>query len=373
MARNFDVISLGVLPLIDTVEGNQNVSQNAVNSWLGTYGSEADPLFNQVLTVTGGNFSGGDPTSYDLDNDISSESFSIEGLGAQTHDATMLFNATLTYKDGTTAQISAVVFQDTNGNTFLAPELSENADQAALTDKAIVSLSLDSPIYAFGRQGQAYSLTGERVFADFVCFASGVMILCEDGERPVETLEVGDHVRTLAGEDKPIRWIGRRRLDAEDLAQNPWLRPIRIRRGALGDGAPSRDLLVSPQHRIFLRSPIVERMTDADGCLTPAKHLLDLPGVEVAEDVTEVEYHHILLDEHEVLVADGAAAESLLAGPQALKTLSPEARREIAALLPGHLEAGGAPAPAYPLLSRRRAARLVARHRKNQRPVYRAA
>ena len=63
MARNFDVISLGVLPLIDTVEGNQNVSQNAVNSWLGTYGSEADPLFNQVLTVTGGNFSGGDPTT----------------------------------------------------------------------------------------------------------------------------------------------------------------------------------------------------------------------------------------------------------------------------------------------------------------------
>ena len=46
MATSFEVLFLGNLPLIDTSEGDQFVSQAAVASWLGTYGSQTSPLSN---------------------------------------------------------------------------------------------------------------------------------------------------------------------------------------------------------------------------------------------------------------------------------------------------------------------------------------
>jgi hypothetical protein len=58
----------------------------------------------------------------------------------------MAFAATLTYVDGTTATITAVVFQDHDGNTCVAPQLSYNADQAAMEAHPIEAITLDSAV-----------------------------------------------------------------------------------------------------------------------------------------------------------------------------------------------------------------------------------
>ncbi|RYH03957.1 Hint domain-containing protein [Salipiger sp. IMCC34102] len=202
-----------------------------------------------------------------------------------------------------------------------------------------------------------------------VCFASGSMILTQAGETPVEALAVGDKVITRDHGAQSVRWIGRRNLSASVLEANPNLRPIRIRACAFGPGQPARDLMVSPQHRILVTSRIAERMFGSRDILVAAKQLLDLDGVEIATDVEEVEYIHFLLDQHEIVYSEWLATESLFTGPQALKSLSCEARFELLALFPELMRPDHLPASPVPLAPGKKARRLVERHRKNRKPV----
>lgn len=154
-----------------------------------------------------------------------------------------------------------------------------------------------------------------------ICFAARSRILTDRGERPVERLRIGDRVVTRDGTLCPILWIGTRLVRAEDLRHKPTLRPIRIRKGALGEGLPRRDLRVSRQHRM---------LDPAAGTLVAAVHLVGRPGIAVDLAATEVTYHHLLLDGHQVIFAEGAMAESLFLGPQTLRNLPRLARQEIA-------------------------------------------
>nr|AIA91314.1 CAZy families GT4 protein [uncultured Gluconobacter sp.] len=98
----------------------------------------------------------------------------------------------------------------------------------------------------------------------------------------IEDLRVGDLVLTKDDGPQPLRWISSRHVSAEMLAAHPNMRPIRIRAGALGEGLPLRDLIVSPQHRMLVRSKVAERMFGEEEVLVAAKHLLELDGVDVA-------------------------------------------------------------------------------------------
>jgi len=69
---------------------------------------------------------------------------------------------------------------------------------------------------------------------------------------------------------QPILGTSARTLAPEALAADPRQRPVRIGRGALGPGRPARDLYVSPQHRIWLRSKIAARMFGTAEVLVPA-------------------------------------------------------------------------------------------------------
>jgi len=128
------------------------------------------------------------------------------------------------------------------------------------------------------------------------CFVAGTMIACPDGERAVETLVAGDLVLTANGEAKPVRFLGVRCVD---LVASPENSPVRIPAGALADGVPSRDLRVSPEHAIM-----------AQGVLVPAGSLIG--GAIDQETMTEVNYYHIQLDDHDVVIANGAPCETLL-------------------------------------------------------------
>jgi hypothetical protein len=133
------------------------------------------------------------------------------------------------------------------------------------------------------------------------CFADGTRILRADGRLvPVEHLRQGDEVVLHGGGTAPIKWLGRRWID---LSRHPYpekVQPIVIIAGALGAGLPGRDLVVSPDHALYLQ-----------GCLIPAKALLN--GFTVRQlNRPHVTYYHVELPSHAVILAEGAAAESYL-------------------------------------------------------------
>lgn len=364
MPTTFNVISLGNLADIDTVEGNTTAENASALVGL-SFGDADNPLVDQIQQFAPGSpaFNSDRNSYYDM-NDSTPEAFTIDGGANQFFDGTSVYNATITYGNGTTATITAVIFQDTNGNTYLAPEFSANADQAALEADVIQSISLDS------LAGNVFSgMTGSRESFDFVaCFTRGTKIHVVDSHAPIEFLQAGDLVYTQDGRRVPIRWIGTRKCSAEDLEANPKLYPVRITAGSLGRGLPKRDMLVSRQHRMLVSSRVAGRMFGTEDVLIPAIKLTALPGIHIDRSVTEVEYFHILLDHHEVITAEGAPTESLLTGPEALKTINPDHLEELLTLFPELRETLLNGVSAKPIPTGPRQKRLMARHLKNGKP-----
>ncbi|PIE16125.1 MAG: hypothetical protein CSA68_03775 [Rhodobacterales bacterium] len=200
------------------------------------------------------------------------------------------------------------------------------------------------------------------------CFTAGCKISTPNGLQKIETLRVGDTVLTKDHGPQTIRWIGQRKFNAGQLAQNTKLRPIRIVQGTLGNGLPKRDLLVSRQHRMLMRSKVARRMFDVSEVLVPAIKLINLPGIFIDEQVETVEYFHLLFDQHEIIFAEGAPSESLLTGPQALKGLTPGARAEILSIFPELAAWNPALQSARLIPSGKQQKKLVDRHLKNSRP-----
>ena len=135
----------------------------------------------------------------------------------------------------------------------------------------------------------------------FACFLRGTRIATPYGEVAVEDLRAGDMVLTLNKGRAPIRWIGRRVLDPLmiDRPRDAW--PIRIRKGALTENVPHRDLLVSPDHCMLVQDVLV-----------PAKLLVNGTTIVQEERREPFEYFHIELDCHDVLIAEGMLSESYL-------------------------------------------------------------
>ncbi|MCB1339585.1 MAG: Hint domain-containing protein, partial [Pseudooceanicola sp.] len=155
------------------------------------------------------------------------------------------------------------------------------------------------------------SLTFTNIESVVPCFTPGTMIATPKGERAVETLAVGDRIITRDNGIQSIRWIGTRTLKGAELAAH--LMPVRIARGALGNGLPERDMLVSPNHRVLVASDKTALYFEESEVLVAAKHLTGLDGVDVvaAEDVT---YIHFMFDQHEVVLSNGSWTESFQPG-----------------------------------------------------------
>jgi len=161
------------------------------------------------------------------------------------------------------------------------------------------------------------------------CFVRGSMIACENGNVVIEDLQAGDIVNTLSNGPQVIRWISSTKHGA---AEN--ITPIRIKAGALGDNTPSKDLLVSPAHRMVISGWRAEMLFGETEVLVPAKSLVNDSTVTVANDLTEFEYFHILFDQHEIVMSNGAPSESFYPIPDAIGALETEARAELFALFP---------------------------------------
>ena len=245
---------------------------------------------------------------------------------------------------------------DLDPTGLLVPLLPGVDDLAqSLLDTAVISTTIDA------------DGTLELPDGDFevVCFAAGTLIDTPDGPVAVQTLRPGDLVMTRDNGAQPLRWTGSQRLSAVALARNPRLTPVRIAAGALGINTPSRDLIVSPQHRVLVRSRIAQRMFGTFEVLVAAKQLLSLDGFELATDLDEVEYFHIMFDRHEVIRSNGADTESLYTGVQALRMVGPAARQELLTLFPDLVDAGRATLPARDLPQNRMVRKMAERHQRN--------
>lgn len=202
-----------------------------------------------------------------------------------------------------------------------------------------------------------------------ICFTRGTLIQTEHGPIAIEDLAEGMLVATRDNGLQPLRWVGSRSIGALTLAAHPEIRPIRIRAGALGPNRPTQDLIVSPQHRILIRSRIAQRMFDAEEVLVPAKQLLQNDGIDIATDLKSIDYFHLLFDQHEIVTSNGAETESLHTGPVALESVSKAARQEILALLPELLDEGFFRESARVMPTGRQARKLAVRHLQNGKPL----
>jgi hypothetical protein len=132
------------------------------------------------------------------------------------------------------------------------------------------------------------------------CFLAGTMIATDRGEVAVEALAAGMMVRTAAGALRPVTWVGHRRIDCRRHPNPHLVWPVVVQRGAFAEGVPARDLYLSPDHAV-----------EFDGVLIPVRHLVN--GRTVRREMRDqVQYFHVELDAHDVILAEGLACESFL-------------------------------------------------------------
>ena len=133
------------------------------------------------------------------------------------------------------------------------------------------------------------------------CFTPGTRIATPQGPIPVEALKQGDQVITASGVVRPVIWVGARAMDFTRHPLPASAQPVRIAADALAPGVPERDLRLSPDHALWL-----------DGVLVPVKELIDGALITLEHDCAETVYYHLELDSHDIVLAEGAKAESFL-------------------------------------------------------------
>lgn len=151
------------------------------------------------------------------------------------------------------------------------------------------------------------SLEGDPVNPDFTasysyCFASGTLIATPDGERAVETLEIGDPVLTAEGKTIAVKWIGRQTL--RKFLNSGRIQPVRFARGALGNGLPRRDLTVTGEHGMLIDGLVINAAALVNGTTIDW-----VPLDEIADVVT---YYHVETEAHDAILAEGTAAETFI-------------------------------------------------------------
>ncbi|WP_424979518.1 Hint domain-containing protein [Leisingera sp. S232] len=158
------------------------------------------------------------------------------------------------------------------------------------------------------------------------CFLRGTLIRTPDGDVPIEDLRPGMQVMTLDNGPQVLQWTGSRRTvcTAETA-------PIRFAAGSCGN---TRDLYVSPQHRMVVAAPLAQLLFGEQEVLVKAKDLVNDKSVRPALDLKEVEYFHLLFGSHQILWANGALSESYQPGPETACGFDAGTQAEICELFP---------------------------------------
>jgi hypothetical protein len=141
-----------------------------------------------------------------------------------------------------------------------------------------------------------------------VCFLEGTQILTEKGYKSIQNVKVGENV-VVAGKIKnetcelksvqlkKVKWMGRFKV----YEFNTETAPICFQKNSLGENVPNCDLFVSPNHGMMV-----------DGKIVIAKKLVNDSTIYQSSEIDSIIYYHLELEDHSVIVANGAMTESYL-------------------------------------------------------------
>ena len=191
-----------------------------------------------------------------------------------------------------------------DGNTF---DFDGFTESGGVVSSFTIPGSPDVEIFGINNGGTLVGVAddtnfGEHAFtATPACYCRDTAIATPGGPVAVQALSIGDLVCTASGEARPVKWIGRRSYAQRFVMANPALQPVRFTAGSLGQGLPHRDLLVSPAHAMFL-----------DGLLIPARCLVNGHSITQERGFDRIDYFHVELETHDVIMAEGVPSESFL-------------------------------------------------------------
>ena len=295
------------LTVTGTILGGGKFTENGTNQGtsaagileIGTYAvlEVVDPVISKGTTTFEDDLS--QPNTYTVKNSVVDVTFDDNGGTTASSGVLQLddiggFAGTVTsWEIGNSVLITGGTLSNlgvSNSNTLTFDDSGPNAGAGGL----------DSIIFSAPIAASDFALNNNTLTA-VACFASGTRIMTASGPQPVEDLREGDTALTHDGRSRTIRWVGHRHLDLTRHPDPSVARPVRIAAGAFGDNQPSRTLRVSPDHALFV-----------DGKLISARLLINGASIVSETECQSVTYHHVELDEHDILLAEGMPAESYL-------------------------------------------------------------
>ncbi len=276
-----------------------------------------DPGAMFIGTVTGGNTLGATAVST-LELASGTSTGTLTGLGSKyidfaqvTIDAGASWTVQGTVESGETAAFAGVgSYLHLENPGSVAGSVTNFAVGDTIDLKGINPASVSYSAGTLNFSGGSFALalaapgsvhatpSGDGADVTVLCFCANTQILTPSGERPVQDLAVGDLVTTHRGEARPIVWLGIGKVMATRGRRNA-ATPVIVRKGALADNVPNRDLRVTKGHALHL-----------DDVLIPVEFLVNHRSIEWDDRAQAVELYHIELATHDVLVANGAPAES---------------------------------------------------------------
>ncbi|PHI97521.1 hypothetical protein BG621_01840 [Parasaccharibacter apium] len=179
-------------------------------------------------------------------------------------------------------------------------------------------LNLNGTVYALRQDNSGTATDGQianpsthadNQFTFDTCFLAGSLIETPDGYKKIETLKAGDIVLTYDPQNnrkspQPIQWVGQ---STAKITPNTQLEmagyPVKISKNAISEGVPHQDLLITPEHCIFI-----------NGNFIPVRMLVNGQSIffDTATDKKEYPIYHIEMQKHSIICANGLLSESYL-------------------------------------------------------------
>ncbi len=237
---------------------------------------------------------------------------------------------------------------------------------AGMTSENIGSPNNDDSMQSNDEGATYFSQSNQNSGTIPACYGAGTLIATPSGTKRVEDLRIGDEILSACGAPIAVKWLWSevQIFKSERLSQMPVL----IRKGAFGGQRPSRDLIVSGQHRIAVG--VSGQLEDhfAKPGFAPAKALVGLAGITFLTEAESIEWFHIVCDEHSLIWANDILSETMLLAPWVIGHLGAKIRRHLVRDFGGPVVAQSAALPCLPVGQIKRRLRAEIRIQKLDRP-----
>ncbi|WP_212374941.1 Hint domain-containing protein [Acetobacter persici] len=326
------------LTVSGTVQGDWGNADNAINALVitGTHPVTLSGTGTLLVhgTVTANNHTIIDGMTTNVQSSVSGGTIIIQGGGtliAQSVSSNIVFGQTTSGTSNTlqlntssasltsVANLSPGDVIDFVGNTWDLPVIWQKKSDGTYTllgktgDTLIASVTFakksdgtsyipadfqaaNTTVLYSGNPSQALTL---------VCFLPGSMIETSAGDIAVEMLRRGDHLIAYVDGSpitRSIVWTGYQHVTVQrGLPDDEAGYPVRILKDAISDGVPYKDMLITPDHRLFFGAAFI-----------PVRMLVNGRSIFYDRTISSYTYYHVETAEHSIIRADGVLTESYL-------------------------------------------------------------